>query len=74
MQILIGIDQLINTICGGYADETISARIYRKRHDDRLWMWLHAIVDGLFFWQPNHCKSSYQSEQNRKQLPAEYQI
>lgn len=29
------------------------------------------LVDGLFFWQREHCKSSYESEREGRQLPPE---
>lgn len=71
-QILVAIDQLINTLFGGYADETLSARAYRlsverNRH------WALRLINSIFFWQPNHCKTSYESEVMRKQLPKHYQ-
>lgn len=69
LQFFIAIDQLVNTIFGGYADETLSSRAYRHAEikKDRRWpMW---IIDHLFFWQENHCKQSYESELERSQLP-----
>ena len=30
-QILVALDQLINTLIGGYADETLSSRAHRRR-------------------------------------------
>ncbi len=71
-QVAIAIDQLLNTILGGWADETLSARMWR--HRGLVW-WREArwLVDKLFFWQPNHCYQSFVSELQRKQLPADYQ-
>lgn len=67
-QILIALDQLFNTLGCGMADETISARAWREGGRDsrrvRFINWL--------FQDPNHCKDSFRSEQERKQLPAEY--
>lgn len=72
-QILIAIDQLINTLWGGWADETISARLWRNQNNSWWWaFWLKA-VNTLFFWQNNHCRGAYNSELRRKQLPKEYQ-
>ena len=34
-QIPIAIDQLINTICSGWADETISSVAWRKRQEGK---------------------------------------
>lgn len=66
-QFLIAFDQLINTLFGGWADETLSARMYREKR----YGWT-AFIDMLFFWQENHCYSAYMSEMERKQLPKEY--
>ena len=70
-EVAIAVDQLANAILGGYADETISARCWRLRavHPYSI---LRPIVDGLFFWQPQHCRGAYESERLRSQLPAEY--
>ena len=70
-QILIAIDQLVNTICGGWADETISSRAYRMQGKSETWAKLRKVIDGLFRWQKNHCESAYESEKNRQQCPPE---
>lgn len=72
MQILIAIDQLLNALCGGYADETLSARMYRNRNKSWFWALLYREVNRMFFLQDNHCFESYLSEIQRKQLPSEY--
>jgi hypothetical protein len=64
--ILIGIDQLANTLIGGSPDETLSARAWRC-----CWR-IRPLIDKLFWFDKNHCKSSYESEQERRQLPEEY--
>lgn len=69
-QVLIAFDQLLNAVFGGYADETISARCWRLR-ERQPYSTLRAIVDGLFFWEPEHCKQSYESEVERMQSPIE---
>ena len=70
-QILVAVDQLANTLLGGMADETLSARAWRHHLDgSRDWPW--AIIDALFFWQTDHCRSAYESEVERRQLPPEY--
>ena len=67
-QFLVAVDQLINTIFGGWADETLSSRAWRHQN------WQYRFIDRLFFWQKDHCKSSFESEQNRLQLPPEFRI
>jgi hypothetical protein len=66
-QILIAIDQFANTLLGGWADETFSARCYRKD-----WTVLVTIIDTVFFLQTEHCKESWKWELERKDLPIEY--
>lgn len=70
-QILVAVDQLINTIIGGYADETLSARIWRH-HLKGEYTWVMKIVNMIFFWQENHCKEAYESELYRRQYPEQY--
>lgn len=65
-QILIAIDQLGNTLLGGMADETISARCYRNK-----WKRRERFINWLFR-DPDHCHQAYLSELNRTQEPEEY--
>lgn len=73
-QFLIALDQTINTLIWidgdgfGFADETLSARAWRMRNQSDAWR----VIDFLFFWDPNHCQESYESELLRKQLPNHY--
>lgn len=70
LQVLIALDQLINTLIWGMADETLSARAHRHAlKGDRKWP--EKLINALFFWQSNHCKEAYESEINRSQLPPE---
>ena len=67
-QILIAIDQLINTLFGGMADETLSSRAYRLELE-RGRSWARKLIDALFWFDKSHCKESYESEILRRQLP-----
>ena len=67
-QVLIAIDQLVNTVCGGYADETLSSRAYRLELE-RGRSWARKLIDGILFFDKDHCKESYESEILRRQLP-----
>lgn len=76
--LLVAIDQLGNTLLGGWPDETLSSRA---------WRWHVAgrgscpcrIIDGLFFWDAEkregmtvrHCQLSYESERLGRQQPPE---
>lgn len=69
LQVLIAIDQLVNTVVGGFADETLSSRAHRRRLRGKggcAW-----VIDHIFFWQEEHCKTAYESEIERSQLPPE---
>ena len=66
-QIAIAIDQLTNTLMGGMADETISARLYRNKGNGKWWMRGRKFVDVIFFWDKDHCLTSYMHEVERRQ-------
>lgn len=74
--ILLGLDQLANTILFGYPDETLSARTYRKARAGQ-WFWraLRVVLDVLFRWESsNHCQEAFENEKNRVQCPKEYKL
>lgn len=74
LQILIGLDQLLNACLAGYADETLSARAYRRRRARPRWMLAYRTINAVFFWQHDHCRAAYLSEVERRQLPPEYRV
>ncbi len=67
-QVLIALDQLLNALFKGYADETLSSRAYRLRVE-RGRKWPERVIDALLFFDRDHCESSYISEVQRRQLP-----
>lgn len=69
--ILIAIDQLINAILGGPPDETISARAWRNR-STLLGKYLVVLIDKIFWFDPSHCETSFESEVIRRYLPEIY--
>lgn len=72
LQLLISIDQLANVLLLGHADETLSARAYRAWRAKRVFGRIFKpLIDGLFFFDPDHCRVAYQSEVERRQLPPE---
>lgn len=72
-QNLIALDQLVNTLLGGMADETLSARAYRMERDGhKYWGWTAGAINALFFWQTDHCLGAYRDETERRQLPPEF--
>ena len=71
-QNLIAFDQLLNTLFfGGWADETMSSTLWRMERDGYFWGFLRTIVDKLLWFDPNHCRTSYESEILRNQSPPE---
>lgn len=66
LQVAIALDQLGNTLLGGMADETISARAWRNGWQRRI-----ACINWLFR-DPDHCLKAYLSELRRTQAPKEY--
>ena len=75
LNLLVALDQLINTLCGGSPDETISAVAYRKgghRLDPLRWRLTYRLINLLFWWQQDHCLSAYESEVTRRHLHPSY--
>ncbi len=54
--LLISLDQLMNTILGGNPDETLSSRAYHLKQKGIYWY--ANIINGIFFWQQDHCEES----------------
>ena len=72
--VLISMDQLVNAICCGYPDETLSARSYRLGRESAYWNAARIVIDCIFFWQKEHCKQCWQWEQDRMDLPISYRV
>lgn len=68
--VLIAVDQLANALLSGWPDETMSSRAWRWEQDG-VRSWPRRLIDRLFFWEPNHCRESYVSEREGRQLPPE---
>jgi hypothetical protein len=71
-EIGVGLTQLLNAFCGGYASECFSSRCWRLR-EYRPFNVVYRVVNVIFFWQPNHCKASYDAQVARWNVPADYQ-
>lgn len=69
-QIAVAADQLLNAICGGYADETMSSRCWRLR-GFQPYKTLRPLIDTILFFDPRHCQTSYENEIARKYMPAD---
>ena len=68
--VLIAVDQLVNALLAGWPDESLSSRAWRWEKDG-VRAWPRCLIDKLFFWEPNHCRESYRSEREGRQLPPE---
>ena len=85
-QAIVSIDQALHNVGGSlwaglacvftqlpigqtWADETLSSRCHRWRLAGIAWP--AKIVNALFFWQDNHCRSAYENERKGRQLPPE---
>lgn len=66
LRVLVGFNQLVNTLLGGWPDETLSSRAYRQHLRGR--NFLRNFINTLFFWQNDHCKLAYEEELDRLQL------
>ena len=68
LNLAIALDQSFNALTGGACDETFSSRCYRKSEGSKFWTLMKAIVDTLFFFDKDHCKTSYDAEVLRKHV------
>ena len=76
LNLLIALDQfLFCLVTLGHAspDETISAWAWRAESYGK-WQGkvMRPLIDGLFFWDEDHCMKSFLSEVLRTQLPERY--
>lgn len=77
-QLAICFDQFCNVLLGlvlcpgekSWADETLSSRSWRW-HASGKRSWPKKLIEGIFFWEPNHCYESFESERLGRQLPPE---
>lgn len=72
LQVWIAIDQFVNALLWGWADETLSARAWRCQFKKRRWMWVVETINLIVFWQINHCKRANESEHAQRHIAPEY--
>lgn len=74
---LIAFDQFaFNTLTLGHSspDETLSAAAWRWEQSGKLaGRVLRPLIDALFWFDPEHCRTAFEAEKLGKHLPAEYQ-
>jgi hypothetical protein len=66
--ILIAMTQGLNAVLGGYSDESTSSRAHRQQHKRR-WRVARRVINGLFWWQADHCADAFEAERRRRQWP-----
>lgn len=59
--ILASLSQLLNAVCGGHPNMTLSARAYLER-EKPCWAFIEKSINTLFFWQHDHCFWSWQQD------------
>lgn len=68
----IAVDQflfVVITLGSANPDETISAAAYRlEKQNKRIGALLRPFIDFLFWFDEQHCKTSYENEISRKHL------
>lgn len=71
-QVLVALDQALNALLGGWADETLSSRCWRLRHLPA-WGTARRVLDAVagLLGDKDHCRASYNSEWLRLQCPPE---
>lgn len=62
--LLITLDQSVNTIAFGDPDETISSRAGRVFPNT----WWSDFIDAIMFWQTNHCHKAIEKGEGKKDL------
>ena len=67
-QVGLAFDQLLNAMCGGWADESLSSRSWRL-YIERGRKFPCNVINAIFFWQENHCREAYESELERLHVP-----
>jgi hypothetical protein len=68
--VFIALSQLLNSLLGGWPDESTSARSYRMR-ESLFWGFMYRAINVLFFWQKDHCKWAYELETVARPVPPE---
>lgn len=73
---LIAFDQLayvLLTLGAGSPDETLSAAAYRSEGNGKLLgRVFRPLIDALFWFDRNHCRTAFESERDGRHLPPEY--
>lgn len=71
MNVLIALDQLVNTLIGGYPDETLSASAWLGEQQGKIVPSIMRPVIDFLFWpfERDHCSKAFHAEYNYSQRP-----
>lgn len=78
LHVIIGFNQFVSTIFGGWPDETISAYVYRLEQRGNWFAGgIRRAIDAIFLQvigQEAHCAKAAKEERERVQQPPEYRV
>lgn len=69
INVLVALDRVVNSAIGGNPAETLSSVAYRKWRDREPWGFMMHVVNGLFWFTPEHCRLAYLHDRERKLAP-----
>ena len=58
VRIFAAMSEVVNAGIGGHNNETVSGRAWRLRTKPK-WKTAYKLLNGVFFWQNNHCYTSH---------------
>lgn len=57
--LLTSLSRALNFLLGGEINQTLSSRVgYMAVYADWQWVLARRVINGLFFWQKDHCKTA----------------
>lgn len=65
LNILVALDRAVNAAQRGDPNETLSSVAYRKCRDGERFGFMRAVIDKLFWFDPEHCWNAYLNDRKR---------
>lgn len=59
---------VVITLGAGNPDETCSSAAWRMECDGKFFGFFRPVIDMIFFFEPNHCRLSYEKEIKRREF------
>jgi hypothetical protein len=57
----LALDCALMWVAGGSFRNTLSAEAWVQR-ESKYWGWCYRFINGIFFWQNNHCRGAWARE------------